>query len=116
MTRIVVGHKDEIPPGERKLVEYKGGQVGVFNVDGEYIAVRNYCPHHGAPICLGLLSGTFVPSEPQKLEYGMDDRILICPWHHWQFDLHTGTCLTDSRMRLKTYEVRVEGEELVVLT
>ena len=41
-------------PGERKLVEIGGRSIGVFNVDGEYYALRNRCPHQGGPLCDGL--------------------------------------------------------------
>ena len=37
-----------------------------------------------------------------------------CPWHKWDFDIATGRCAVDARLRVRRYPVRVEGEELVV--
>ena len=50
---IVVGTVDEIPPGGRKIVEVAGRSIGVFNVGGEFFALRNRCPHQGGPLCEG---------------------------------------------------------------
>ena len=47
MARYVVGTVDEIPPGTRKIVEIAGRSIGVFNVGGEFFALRNRCPHQG---------------------------------------------------------------------
>ena len=44
---------DEIPPGGRKIVEVAGRTIGVFNVDGEFFALLNRCPHQGGPLCTG---------------------------------------------------------------
>ena len=55
MARHVVARVDEIPPGERKIVEVAGRSIGVFNVGGEFFALRNRCPHQGGPLCEGRL-------------------------------------------------------------
>ena len=43
--RYVVAAVDEIAPGERKIVTVAGRSIGVFNVGGEFFALRNRCPH-----------------------------------------------------------------------
>ena len=48
-----VARVGEIPPGGRKIVEIGGRSIGVFNVDGEFFALRNRCPHQGGPLCEG---------------------------------------------------------------
>ncbi len=57
MPRVAVGRVGEIGPGERKLVSHKDSSIGVFNVDGNLVAYRGYCPHHGAPVCQGRVAG-----------------------------------------------------------
>ena len=49
----VVGTIDEIPPGQRKIVDVAGRTIGVFNVGGDYFALLNRCPHQGGPLCSG---------------------------------------------------------------
>src|SRR5947207_3268589 len=58
MPAYVVGTVDEIPVGGRKIVEVAGRSIGIFNVAGEYVALRNRCPHQGGPLCLGVLTGS----------------------------------------------------------
>ena len=55
--RFLVGRADDIPPGSRKIVRIAGRSIGVFNVDGAFYAIRNRCPHQGAPLCEGKLWG-----------------------------------------------------------
>jgi len=35
-------------------------------------------------------------------------------WHNWAFDITDGRCLTDSAVRVKTYPVVVDGDDVVV--
>ena len=57
--RVDVCPVEELPPGERRIVEVEGlsHSVGVFNVDGEFHALANVCPHHLAPLCEGRITG-----------------------------------------------------------
>ncbi|MCY3901440.1 MAG: Rieske 2Fe-2S domain-containing protein [Caldilineaceae bacterium] len=48
----------DLPPGERKIVEVRGRLIGVFNVHGKYYVIRSLCPHQGAPLCRGTITGT----------------------------------------------------------
>ena len=112
--RYIVARKEEIPPGARQIVTLGERSIGIFNVHGRYIAVLNVCPHELAPVCLGRLSGTTLPSAPGEWLWGREGEILTCPWHGWEFDLLTGACLTDKR-RLRRYEVIVEDDQIIVM-
>jgi nitrite reductase (NADH) small subunit len=107
MRRHPVAQSGEIPPGGRKIVTIGRVQIGVFNVGGEIRAYRNACPHAGAPVCVGKISGTSQPSKVYEYIYGSEGCILRCPWHGWEFDLRTGEHLVDPGTRLK--DVPVEG-------
>lgn len=98
-----------------RIVEVGSRSIGVYNAGGELFGVLNVCPHQLAPICLGTVSGTLMPSEPGRLVYGLDNRVLRCPWHGWEFDLSTGSLLFRSdKRRLLTFEVTVvDGNVLV---
>ena len=48
----------DIPPGSRKIVNLGGPSgIGVFNLDGRFYALKNICPHQGAEICKGEVTG-----------------------------------------------------------
>ena len=112
MARHVIGSAAEIVPGGRKIVEGEGISIGVFNVRGTFYALRNRCPHQGAPLCLGSVKGTTLPSAPGEYLWGREGDILRCPWHGWEFDILTGrSVFNPHRVRVKVYEVRVEPPE-----
>jgi 3-phenylpropionate/trans-cinnamate dioxygenase ferredoxin subunit len=100
----------EIPPGTRKIVEIAGRSIGVFNIGGEFFALRNRCPHQGGPLCQGRLSGSVVSSTPGEYEDVRDGEILRCPWHGWEFDIRTGQSWFDpTGIRVRTYPVTLES-------
>jgi nitrite reductase/ring-hydroxylating ferredoxin subunit len=111
MKRHPVAKASDIPPGARKLVRVGAAEVGLFNVGGEIRAYRNVCPHAGAPVCSGRVSGTSMPSKVYEYIYGMDGCILRCPWHGWEFDLRTGEHIVDPQNRLKAVPVESEALE-----
>jgi len=115
MAKHIVGPVSELPVGARKIIEINGRSIGVFNIHGNYHALRNSCPHQLAPLCRGHITGTTLPSQPGEYNWGRDGEIIRCPWHGWEFDLTTGQSIFNPhKMRVKTYEVTVErGGELV---
>jgi nitrite reductase/ring-hydroxylating ferredoxin subunit len=107
--RYVVASIDEIPPGGRKIVEVAGLSIGIFNLNGEFFALRNRCPHQGGPLCEGKLWGSLEASVPGEFRYSRPGEILTCLWHGWEFDIRTGQSWCDPRrLRTRTYRVSVE--------
>jgi nitrite reductase/ring-hydroxylating ferredoxin subunit len=111
----LVAQVEEIAPGSRKIVEIKGHSIGVFNVNGVFVAALNSCPHELAPVCRGRVGGTTLASAPGEYCWGRQGEILACPWHGWEFDLLTGEALADRKSRLRLYPVSVE-DGLVYVT
>jgi len=116
MTRHVVGSTAEIGPGQRKIVEINDISIGVFNVHGTYYALRNRCPHQGAPLCQGSLKGTALPSLPGEYLWAREGEILRCPWHGWEFDVTTGRSVCcPQKVRVRSYEVTIDTDEDAVV-
>lgn len=110
MAEHVVGTVNEIPPGGRKIVEVAGRSIGVFNIRGEFFALRNRCPHQGGPLCQGPLSGLARAQTPDELTYVRRGEILRCPWHQWEFDVKTGQSWVDpGNVRVRSYEAKTES-------
>jgi nitrite reductase/ring-hydroxylating ferredoxin subunit len=102
----------DLPPGNRIVVDIKGISIGVFNVDEEFFALRNSCPHQGAPLCRGKITGTTTADKPFELNYAREGEIIKCPWHGWEFDILTGqSVFNPHKVKVRTYEVTVEGPE-----
>jgi len=104
----------ELDSTDRVIAEVQGREIAVFNTDGEYYAVANYCVHQGGPACEGLVSGTVSVSEEMKLTYDCEGEIISCPWHGWEFDIKTGKHLARSEYALPTYGVVVDDGEVYV--
>ena len=96
---LVVGGIDDLRPGACISFQLPdGAKLAVYNVDGEYYATENFCPHKGALLSEGALCG----------------HVIECWWHGWQFDVRTGECLT-VQDRIRTYQVFVEDDLIKII-
>lgn len=108
--------ESEVLEGGHRVVQVEGREIVIYRVNGELYALHNYCPHQGAPICAGLVSGTTKPSNVYEYEFERQGEIVRCPWHGWEFDIKTGKSLFSDKVRVKRYEVDIrDGKVGVVL-
>ena len=84
----------EFAAGEGRPFTIDGIHLAVFLYEGSFHAVDNRCPHMGYPMSKGSIR----------------DGVLICHWHHWEFDLKTGGCLLTSGDDLKAFPVEVRDD------
>jgi nitrite reductase/ring-hydroxylating ferredoxin subunit len=115
MAKHVIAPLRDFPAGSRRLVDVKGRAIVVFNVDGEFFALANRCPHQGGSLVQGHLVGLIEASEPGCYRYSRRGEIIRCPWHGWEFDLRTGKswCEPD-RVRARQFAVSIAaGAKLV---
>ncbi len=109
MGRHVICRAEALPPGSVLIVEAEKRSIGIFNIHGEFYALRNTCPHKGAPLCRGIITGLVVSDVPLQMQMTRYGEIVRCPWHGWEFDIITGRSVYNPhRMRVKTYNVAVE--------
>ena len=115
MARHVVAAVGELRPGEKKLVSVKGRKIGVFNVNGEFFALANRCPHEGGPMCEGRIVPLVQSAGPGDYSLTRKGEFLRCPWHGWEFEIRTGQSYCDpENTRLRQFKIAVEpGETLV---
>ena len=98
MPEIKVTTKDSISPGQVKNFYREGKSIAVANVGGRYYAFEDSCPHMSARLSNGTLDGN----------------VLTCPQHGSRFDVTTGRPLAVSDDPLAVFEVRVEGDDVLV--
>ena len=90
----------DVSPGESKMFNVGGQMVGLFNIDGEFLAVSNECPHAGA-----------------SLAHGKIDRdVVSCRIHHWRFCLRSGQYLDEDKpeFNARTFLTRVLNGDVQV--
>jgi 3-phenylpropionate/trans-cinnamate dioxygenase ferredoxin subunit len=86
---------DELPPGERKLVEWDELEIGVFNCGGSILAIEDRCSHDDGDLVQG--------------EFDAESCTVECPRHGSRFDLRTGKPLTlPAYVPVDTFPVAVE--------
>lgn len=111
----VVAAVDEIPPGQSRIVTVRGREIGVFNVKGDYYALINRCPHEGAPLCKGHITGRMEADRPGEYRLTKVGEMLRCPWHGWEFDIRTGQSWCDpDHTFVRSFKVSVEAGEALV--
>ncbi len=89
----------ELSPGNGTVVELSGARIAIFNVDGTFYAMDDTCTHAGGPLSEGELDGT----------------VVTCPWHGATFEVKTGGVLGPPAANgLRSYEVKVEGDDVLV--
>jgi nitrite reductase/ring-hydroxylating ferredoxin subunit len=115
MSRHVVGRTSDFQPGSHKIVEVSGRQVGVFNVNGEFFALLNRCPHGGAELCKGTVVGLVQPQGVGEYAIARKGEFIRCPFHGWEFEIRTGqSYCAPERLKIRKFEVSVQsGDELV---
>ena len=112
-----IGTVEDVRAEGCRIVQVEGKPVGVISVGTEFYAIHDKCPHMGASMCSGSLSGTFMPAAPHELVYGLDEQVIRCPWHGWEFDVRSGRSLLEpDRVGLRTYRVTQEDGEVVLHT
>jgi ferredoxin-nitrite reductase len=88
----------DIPEGSAKLLRSKGEEMAVFKNNGQLYGIQNICPHEGGQLCNGWIDGGEV----------------VCPLHGYKFDLKTGTCSTDPKLRVKVFRLVAEGDQFTL--
>ncbi|UTW62278.1 Rieske 2Fe-2S domain-containing protein [bacterium SCSIO 12741] len=94
----VLENKADLPEG--RVMSVTAGHTGICltHVDGEFHALNNRCPHQGGPLGEG----------------SIENGLLRCPWHGWDFNPCTGKPPGGYDDGVPTYEVKWEDEALWV--
>jgi class 3 adenylate cyclase/nitrite reductase/ring-hydroxylating ferredoxin subunit len=132
--------ENELKIDEHRILEFDDFDVVVVRGSGSFFAFNNACPHLHLPLferrdmaegSLGCFPGT---NTPRPLHSTLvDNRGLVCRWHHSCFDLQTGDVrdwatrlaadgtspgweflgdVSRNRMKLKVYPCRVQDGDL----
>jgi 3-phenylpropionate/trans-cinnamate dioxygenase ferredoxin component len=91
----------DIPENEVRAFQFDDQRIAIYHVDGQFYATSDICSHAYAE-----LSGGFLDS---------DDCTIECPLHGSRFDIRTGAVLSlPAYEPIASYQVRVEGEDVLV--
>ena len=89
----------DVQPGEVRVFEVNGDSIAIANVEGRFFALDNVCTHDGGPLGEGVLFGDQVE----------------CPRHGARFDVATGQVrVLPAVIPVRTYPVRVQDGDVEV--
>jgi toluene monooxygenase system ferredoxin subunit len=89
---------DELWIGEKLGLVVAGVRVLLVHLEGGVFAFADACPHKGVPLSDGKLQ----------------DEVLICRAHEWQYDARSGCGINPQDARLRRFPVRIEGQAILV--
>jgi nitrite reductase/ring-hydroxylating ferredoxin subunit len=110
----------EFKDGDRRIVRVGAHEIGVFKDKGNFYAYSNYCLHQGGPACEGIIIAKveerLMPDKTSRGLYFSDTEThFVCPWHGYEYDLKTGECVSDRKLKLRKYKVLQKEDDLYVV-
>ena len=95
---ITVARAEDVVPGTVRRVRAGELELALARVGDDFYATAGACAHLQGPLGEGRI----------------EDHVLTCPWHGWQYDVRTGLNEFDHAIQVQTYEVRVEDGDVKV--
>jgi nitrite reductase/ring-hydroxylating ferredoxin subunit len=103
-----------VPTDRFYLATVAGKAIGLIRIDDEVQAVLSYCPHQGAEICRGSVTGTTVKDHVGTFTYGLEGKVIRCPWHGWEFNITTGEGIYPGVEKIATFDTLVREDWVFV--
>ena len=95
---VIVAKTGDVPPGKIKSFNVDGKPILIANWEGTFFATQDLCTHDNGP----LAEGELIDGE------------IECPRHGAHFDLQTGRPTMPAVFPIKTFPVKIEGENVMV--
>ena len=89
---------EDLWSGEMAGVQVDGESIVLINLDDHIYAFADACPHQNSRLSEGNLT----------------DKTLRCARHHWEFDVCTGHGINPQNACLRTFPVKLDGEDILV--
>ena len=93
---VEVGHVDEIPNNQAKIVCLSGERVAIFKYEGKISAVSNVCQHQNGPLGEGRIV----------------EGCITCPWHGYQYQPEDGASPPPFTEKIPIFAVKLEGDRI----
>lgn len=93
-----IAKTSDLAEGGAVRVDLESGSAALFKTGKDFYMIDNTCPHRSGPL----------------VEGAVENGSVTCPWHAWTFDLQTGACSTVPGVKIRTYEIKIEREDIFV--
>ena len=88
----------DVESGRAQVIRIGERDIALFNLEGNFFAMANVCPHRGGPLAEGHVNG----------------KAVTCPWHAWEFDIPSGACNTYPGTKQPVFPVKIENGDVFV--
>ena len=95
---VKVAVTSDLKPGDVTMTKIDKVEVLIANLDGEFYAIDNYCPHEGWALHEGIL----------------EDDCIECPGHSHFYSVKTGQRTGVPSEKAKTFALKIEGDVILV--
>src|SRR4051812_33009138 len=95
---IKVATVHEIPESTGLEVVAGDRIVALYRINDQVFALDGICPHAGGPLANGRVQ----------------NQIVTCPWHGWQFNVTTGRHCLNANLSQPRFNVKIENEDVLV--
>src|SRR5580704_10977528 len=100
MKEYLLGTLADFPEGKGRAFQAGARTVAVFRSNGKIYALANRCIHKGASMC--------------DANFAEGGTVVRCPWHNWSFDIETGENCQDRSEKIRTYQVKMDGDRVIL--
>ena len=80
-------------------VTIENHKIALFRHQGRVYALRDSCPHQGAPINQGYIN----------------EGCVVCPHHGWMFRVENGAFSNNENLKIRVYPVKEEDGDIFVM-
>jgi nitrite reductase/ring-hydroxylating ferredoxin subunit len=80
-------------------LEIASKKICIAKIDGKWLGILNRCPHAGTPLSMGTCNKR---------------GIIVCPTHHYKFQLSNGLSADGNHYRLPTFPIKIEQGRILV--
>lgn len=94
----ILDSKDELPEGRVQSVYAGHYNLCLTHFKGKFSAFDNRCPHQGGPLGEG----------------SIENGLLRCPWHGWDFDPWTGGSPGGHDDSISTFPIQIKDNQIFV--
>ncbi|HMO16063.1 MAG TPA: NifU family protein [Pirellulaceae bacterium] len=93
-------HVEDLPADRPFTSTHEGIDILILPTSQGWRAYRNACAHQGLPLDGGLLD--------------VEQGAITCPWHGFQFDIHSGECFSAPQCQLEPFPLRISENRIWV--
>jgi nitrite reductase/ring-hydroxylating ferredoxin subunit len=107
------GNTGEFKDGSKKKVQLQGHEILLARIGDSYYAVSNRCPHFGGDLSAGQLEGNVVTCPRHGSQFNVTDGSVV-RWLKGPGLLSAVSKVVKPEKSLQTYNVRIDGENILI--